>query len=118
MAAGGGLTADIVERIRGVADLPIIWGAPDAPFFVWREWEGLTMVYSQISGGTHLLDPLAREIYDLIAEQPRQLDEILLEIQSCIDEDLDEVFRHRIVASLLELDNIGLIVPTETAASA
>lgn len=117
MATDGGLAANIVERMRGAIDRPILWAAPDAPFFVWREWDGLTMVYSQTSGGTHLLDPLAREIFDLVAEQPRQIDEILREIQSVVDKDLDDAFRHRIVASVSELDNIGLIVPTETAAS-
>jgi PqqD family protein of HPr-rel-A system len=100
--------ADIISRMRGG---DINWSAPNADQLAWREWDGFYVVFNPASTEMHLLDPLGRELVDIIAEKPRSNDELFAEMEKLFERKLEFGLREKIINSLAELDNIGLIEP-------
>lgn len=83
----------------------------------WLGWDGFYMVFSPASGEMHLLDPLAREIVDVIAEKPRSARDLLLEMEKILDVELSPELSDKIMGSLAELDKIGLVEPVDSVAA-
>jgi PqqD family protein of HPr-rel-A system len=71
--------------------------------------DDLVVVYNKISGDTHLLDPLAGIVLDLIGSAPFTTEQLACELADAFsDEDKNNALGH-IEASLLQLEDIGLI---------
>lgn len=89
----------------------VCWAASGASGFLWREFGSVSVLFDPRSGETHLLDPLAREILDLLIEQPRTEAEAAEALQDLIGE-RDEDMRPRVDEAIAEFDRLGLIFPT------
>lgn len=92
-------------------DHTVLWSAPNASDFVWRELSDIALVFDPLSGQTHLLDYFSREILDQIATRPRRLDELAEALAATIEEPVTDQLRTRIQVTLQEFDRLGLIFP-------
>ena len=73
-----------------------------------RAWPDGVAIYNPLSGETHILDPLAHEVLDLLGRQELSGSEIADELARMAGEDLPEL--PDVVDRLLtELDRLGLI---------
>ena len=73
-----------------------------------RSWSDGVAIYNPLSGETHILDPLAHEVLNLLAGRELTDPEIVDELARLAGEDLPEL--PDVVGKLLaELDRLGLI---------
>ena len=93
------------------------WTVPGKDKLVWLGWDGFYMVFHPASGEMHLLDSLAREIVDVIAEKPCTQKDLLQEMEKIFGRTFEAEFSEKIMGSLAELDKIGLVEPVDSAAA-
>lgn len=88
----------------------VCWAAPGAGGFLWREFGTVSVLFDPRSGETHLLDPLAREILDLLIEHPRTGAQTAAALGALIGGPAEEL-RPRVEEAMAEFDRLGLIFP-------
>ena len=88
------------------------WSPAESGRFRFKEWlDDDTIVYDIIGGNTHLVQPLAMELLQLIREKaPRSADELTAEIWPLFPcEPVSEIVAS-IDAALAQLCSLGLVV--------
>ncbi|TQV83666.1 HPr-rel-A system PqqD family peptide chaperone [Denitrobaculum tricleocarpae] len=88
-----------------------LWYVPESGSLVWRSFDSYSLLYNERSGNTHVLDPLSREILDLLQESPRDERALLQELTSLVGDDDPEALREAIGEALVAFDSAGLIFP-------
>lgn len=87
------------------------WAAVDR--LHWREWEGSALVYQEVSGSTHLLNPLSARVLSSIAAGASAADEIADRVARELDLEPDDSVRSQVDIVLSRLRESGLIEPAE-----
>jgi PqqD family protein of HPr-rel-A system len=88
-----------------------VWRLPEPHRFVWRSFDSYSLLFNERSGDTHVLDPLSREILDLLREAPHDEASLLRELGSLIDGQAPEALEHAVQQVLESFDAAGLIFP-------
>ncbi len=94
------------------------WVCPHAPSFVWKSWDDYEVVFNPVSSTTHILNAVAREIVDIVADGPCTGTEIIDKLGKILNQTINLSLQEDILSSLKELDSIGLIMPMGFPASA
>lgn len=87
-----------------------VWRVAGTEGFIWREFDAISVIFDPRSGETHLLDPMAREVLDLLVEAPRtreELSDMLVSVLGGVRGDYDE----RVMQAIVEFDRLGLVQP-------
>lgn len=88
----------------------IQWTVPSSDSIRLRVWDdGLTVVYNDISGDTHLLSPVAGEILCLLKSASHSSESLLLELEEVFSAQDTECALDAIETVLSELENINLV---------
>ena len=77
--------------------------------FHWKRWDDLFTLYNSGSGQTHVLDPLAVLLIQLIGEGSRNTSELLQQMVAQLDVEASEEFREKLQETLSQLNALGLI---------
>jgi PqqD family protein of HPr-rel-A system len=77
--------------------------------FHWKRWDDVFTLYNSGSGQTHVLDPLAVLLIQLIGEGSRNTSELLQQMVAQLDVDASQEFREKLQETLSQLDALGLI---------
>ena len=77
--------------------------------FHWRRWDDIFTLYNSGSGQTHVLDPLAALVIQLIGEGSRNTSELLQQMAAQLDVEASQEFREKLQETLFQLDALGLI---------
>jgi PqqD family protein of HPr-rel-A system len=85
------------------------WRVPQNAEFHWKRWEDLFALYHSGSGQTHVLDPLAVLLIQLVGEGPRTSSELLEQMVKQLDVDTSQEFQEELQQTLWQLDDLGLI---------
>ncbi len=96
----------------------LVWSAPNAGALSWREWDGFYVVFNPASLEMHILDLLARELIDIIAETPCSNEAVFAEMEKLFEQKLNPDLVDKITNSLIKLDDIGLITPSQPCSTA
>lgn len=88
-----------------------VWYVPEPGRLVWQAFDSYSLLFNQRSGNTHILDPLSREILDLLLESPRDEDALLRELTALVGDEDPEALNGAIAEALLAFDAAGLIFP-------
>ncbi|MDY0747261.1 HPr-rel-A system PqqD family peptide chaperone [Paucibacter sp. R3-3] len=77
----------------------------------WRDWDdGLSAVYDDASGDTHVLDALAMELLELLMRQALSIPELAVELADAVPDDMDQATVHSFLERQLQsLLGLGLI---------
>ncbi|MFG6467369.1 HPr-rel-A system PqqD family peptide chaperone [Roseateles sp. BYS87W] len=77
-----------------------------------REWEDGGVIYDAISGNTHLLDPLALELLDLLRQRPWSVPELVTDLQHSLPDDVAVgEMPSLLTAKLEQLTRLELVKP-------
>ncbi len=86
------------------------WTVPSSDGILLRTWDdGLTVVYSNISGDTHLLSPIAGEVLCLLKSDSHSSESLLLELEETFSGQDTESALDTIETILSELNSINLV---------
>ena len=85
------------------------WRVPQNAEFHWKRWEDSFALYHSGSGQTHVLDPLAALLIQLIGEGPRTTSELLQQMVAQLEVDASQEFQEELQQTLWRLDALGLI---------
>ncbi len=88
-----------------------VWYVPEPGSLVWQSFDTYSLLFNERSGNTHVLDPLSREILDLLQELPRDETALLQELTSLVGDDDPEALSKAIGEALVAFDAAGLIFP-------
>jgi PqqD family protein of HPr-rel-A system len=77
--------------------------------FHWKRWEDVFTLYNSGSGQTHVLDPLAVLLIQLIGEGSHNTSELLQQMVAHLDVEASPEFREKLQETLSQLDALGLI---------
>ena len=88
-----------------------VWQVPEPDSLVWRSFDAYSLLFNARSGDTHVLDPLSREILDLLQESPRDEESLLRELGSLMEGEDPAALREAVHEALKAFDTAGLIFP-------
>ncbi|SRR5258706_8699387 len=89
------------------------WTAPRSYELLWEYWDGEHILYTPLSGETHLLNDMAARAVGLLGEQPLAARELAEQLGNAFDVVVDSEFMEIVESTLAQLDQLGLIVPLE-----
>jgi PqqD family protein of HPr-rel-A system len=89
--------------------MEIFWKASPGSLRHWRQWEGSVVLFDEISGDTHALDPLAAELLVHLQDHRRTASDLTLHIAAALGVSANEAFRAGIAVALDRLANSRLI---------
>ncbi|WP_417318980.1 HPr-rel-A system PqqD family peptide chaperone [Emcibacter sp.] len=84
----------------------------DAAGFLWKNWDDAYVIFDPRSGHTQAMNIFAREIFAIIEEKPRSLDQLCKEVRGIMEENFSQDIRQNILHTIIEFDKMGLIEPT------
>src|SRR5262245_35781832 len=96
----------VIESSRQTSPRWRLWQSAD---FRWKRWEDVFTLYNSGSGQTHVLDPLAVLLIQLIGEGSRTTSELLQQMVAQLDVEASPEFREKLQETLSQLDALGLI---------
>lgn len=88
-----------------------IWRVAQDQKILWRFWEGDYVIYSALSGGTHMLDITSGKVLTRIMDRPSTIYDIRLEIADYLEVANDTELTNAVDNILKRLEDIGLIEP-------
>lgn len=94
----------------------VLWQVPEARAFLWRSLGDVAAVYNPASGEIHLLDALAEEILDILAERPQPVNEAAASLGIRLGQAVTADLEQRVAEAIAEFDRLGLVFPLEAAA--
>lgn len=93
-------------------DASTVWHLPEPDGLVWRSFDSYSLLYNPESGDTHVLDPLSREILDILLETPHDERSLLQELGVLAEGQDAAALESAVHEALTSLDSAGLITPT------
>ena len=84
-----------------------------APPLSWRAWDHEIVVYNDVSGDTHLLDPLASEAFEALCEAPASLTELTDRVASSVGVDRTAELDDAVASIIRRFRSFGLIEPVQ-----
>ena len=76
-----------------------------------KSWQDGVIVYNLDSGSTHLLNPVAGQVLNLLASTPADATMIARQMACQIDLESDAELDYNVACLLNHLDSLGLIEP-------
>lgn len=92
-------------------EISTVWQVPAPDSLVWRSFDSYSLLFNERSGNTHVLDPLSREILDLLQETPRDELSLVRELSSILEEQDTQALEVAVHEALEAFDSAGLIFP-------
>ncbi len=86
-----------------------IWQVHPEADRLWRAWGGHYVVFSHLSGETHLLDIVSGSVFERLTRGPATSTELLTEVAEFLEVDIDPELTSAVDGILQSLDDIGLI---------
>ncbi len=102
---------DEVKISEDRESLSNIWRVAQDQKILWRFWEGDYVIYSALSGGTHMLDITSGKVLTRIMDRPSTIYDIRLEIADYLEVANDTELAKAVSNILKRLEDIGLIEP-------
>lgn len=100
-----------METSQDRKSLNNIWRVAHDQKILWRFWEGDYVIYSALSGGTHMLDITSGKVLTRIMDRPSTIYDIRLEIADYLEVANDTELTNAVDNILKRLEDIGLIEP-------
>lgn len=75
----------------------------------WRSWGGETVVYDDVSGETHYLEPLAAEIFEILQISSADTNELTKSVSASLGLERDDELMRAVSAVVVRLSRAGLI---------
>lgn len=94
----------------------VLWQVPEARAFSWLDLGDVAAVYNPASGEIHLLDALAQEILDMLAERPQPVHDVARGLGRRLGQAVTAELEQRVAEAITEFDRLGLVFPLEVAA--
>ena len=91
-----------------------LWCIAENQRIQWRDWDGTYVVFSPLSGETHLLDVSSGRVLTRVINQPLSIEEIQMDLSNFLQVDSDEELLGAVVQILRELEDAGLIEPVSS----
>lgn len=88
-----------------------MWRIADNKRILWRCWEGDYVIFSSLSGETHILDIASGEVLRRIIDRPSAIEDIRSEIAAFLEVKNDAELAKAVHNILRRLEGIGLIEP-------
>jgi len=85
------------------------WRVLRAEELYWRRWDEQYVVYDSGSGQTHVLDPAAALLIQLLGERSFEAFELSEKMASLLHVDADAEFQERLQQTLSKLEELSLI---------
>ena len=79
--------------------------------FLCTSFEDSNILYDPASGHTQVLNDFAREILDLLEDGPKTVSHLFSEFEEIIEKELDPDLKNKIVETVINFDNMGIIEP-------
>jgi PqqD family protein of HPr-rel-A system len=78
----------------------------------WRSWEHETVIYNDLSGDTHLLEPLATFVFEVLSEAPASMAQLEMRAAEAVLFDVaNDVIARRVQDVFSRLQRLSLIEP-------
>ncbi len=97
--------------INSVINQTAVFRIPNAADFLWSGWEDSSILYDRRSGHTQVFNEFAREIFALYQDGPKSIDDLSSDFEKLTEKKLDQALKNKIVETVAEFDNMGLIEP-------
>lgn len=91
-----------------------VFQVTDAAGFLWHQMDDASIIYDSRSGHSQAMNDFAREIFDIIADQPCRLSDILSELQNILEQPLEGALQQQVLMTIVEFDKMGLIEPVKS----
>ncbi len=88
-----------------------IWRVAGNQKILWRDWEGDYVIFSSLSGQTHILDIASGKVLRRIMERPSTIEDIRSEIADFLEVKNDAKLANAVDSILKRLEEAGLIEP-------
>lgn len=76
---------------------------------LWRAWGAHYVVFSPLSGETHVLDIVSGSVFERLTRGPAKSSDIHSEIADFLDVDMDPELTNAVDGILQSLEHIGLV---------
>ncbi len=90
-----------------------VFKVSDTACFLWKHMDDAHIIYDTRSGHSQAMNDFAREIFDIIADKPCRLSDIIVELQNILEQPLVDRLRQQVQKTIVEFDKMGLIEPME-----
>ena len=77
----------------------------------WKNWQDGVVVFNLLSGNTHVLNPTAARVLNVLNNAPMSGEELASKLASDNGIDFDKDLVERVQGLLANLDDLGLIEP-------
>lgn len=88
-----------------------VFKVADTACFLWKSMDDAHIIYDRRSGHSQAMNNFAREIFDIIADKPRHLSDIMTELQEILEQPLSDDLKQQVQTTVAEFDKMGLIEP-------
>ncbi|PCI46161.1 MAG: hypothetical protein COB49_09010 [Alphaproteobacteria bacterium] len=83
----------------------------DTACFLWKNMDDAHIIYDKRSGHSQVMNDFAREVFDIIADKPCRLSDIMTEVQKILEQILTDELKLQVRKTVMEFDKMGLIEP-------
>ncbi len=101
----------IVTPKKNIIDEAAVFRISGAADFLWSEFDDASIVYDPRSGHTQVLNEFARELFSLIEDGPKSMQDLFVEFEKIFETELDMPTKEKIIETVREFDKMGLIDP-------
>lgn len=88
-----------------------VFKVSDTACFLWKHIDDAHIIYDKRSGYSQALNDFAREIFDIIADKPCRMSDIIEELQDILEQKLSVELQQQVQNTVFEFDKMGLIEP-------
>lgn len=92
-------------------DSKAVFRMADTACFLWENFDDAHIIYDIRSGHSQALNDFAREILDIIGEEPRSLAAIMDELRFILGKPPGDELIQQVQSTIAEFDKMGLIEP-------
>jgi PqqD family protein of HPr-rel-A system len=93
-------------------DTAKIWRIVPLDRLAWRTWEHETVIYNDLSGDTHLLEPLATFVFEILSDAPASMAQLETRAAEAVLFDVPGyVIARRVQDVFVRLQRLSLIEP-------
>ncbi len=88
-----------------------VFKVADTACFIWKNMDDAHIIYDRRSGHSQAMNNFAREIFDIITDEPCGLSKIINELQGILEQPLSDTLKLQVERTVVEFDKMGLIEP-------